>query len=263
MSGRHVAVVAAVILVLCCAGALVGFLVPTGAAGHTGTATSTDAVAAGAPTISDPSPSGTRLAQFMGLSRPRSRLAPNFTLTDESGRARSLRSFRHEVVVLTFLDDRCSALCPVLPQELADAWHDLGRKARHVAFLAVNVDTTSDRPSELAAFSRQFGLDRIGNWTFLTGSPAQLEEVWSMYDVSVVRGRDGSLAYNGLIYFVSPRGEEAYAATPYADETARGTGTLTRANIERWGKGIARVAASLLNAGIGAAAGAAARTSAR
>jgi cytochrome oxidase Cu insertion factor (SCO1/SenC/PrrC family) len=243
VSGRHVAVVAAVILFLCGTGALAGFLVRGGSGGSNPTATT--GVAA-APTASAANPGGSRLAQFMGLSTLGSRPAPAFTLTDASGGALSLRRFRHRVVVLTFLDDRCSALCPALPEELVDAWRDLGSAARHVAFLAVNVDTTSDLPGQLAAFSRQFGLDRIWQWTFLTGPPDQLERVWSEYGESVVHGQGGSVAYNGTIYFISALGEEAYVATPYADETPSGTGTLTSASIHRWGKGIAHVAASLL-----------------
>lgn len=248
VSGRHVAVAAAVVLLLCGGGALAGALVRTGASGRggNGMATTTNTVAAGAPTISSPSPSGTRLAQFMGLSRLGSRRAPSFTLTDESGGQRSLRNFGHEVVVLTFLDDRCSALCPVLPEELVDAWHDLGTTEPHVAFLAVNVDAVRDLPRQLSAFSLQFGLDGIGDWSFLTGSPAQLEKVWRAYDESVIRGPGGSVAYGGTIYFISTAGDEAYVATPYADETANGTGTLTPANIKRWGRGIAQVAESLL-----------------
>lgn len=247
VSGRHVAIAAAVILFLCGTGALVGALVPSDASsgGHTRTAT-TDSVTAGSPTVFAASPGGSRLAQFLGLSTLGPHRAPSFSLTDESGTRRSLRTYRHEVVVLTFLDDRCSALCPVLPEELVDAWHDLGRAAPHVAFLGVNVDALRAHPRQLAAFSLQFGLDTIGDWTFLTGTPAQLEEVWREYDVSVVRGPGSSVAYSGAIYFISTTGEESYVATPYADETANGTGTLTPEDINRWGSGIAQVAASLL-----------------
>jgi cytochrome oxidase Cu insertion factor (SCO1/SenC/PrrC family) len=246
ISGRHVAIGAAAIVLLCAGGALVGALAPNGPSHRAGRTAVTEA-----PTISAPRTEGTGLAAYMGITRPRARPAPDFSLEDQRGADVSLRALSGEAVVLTFLDDRCSALCPALPEELRAASGDLGSSAGHVVFVAVNVDAASPSPQDLARFSAAHGLDMVDHWTFLTGSRARLAETWNAYHVSVEHGRDGELAYTGVIYFISPSGMVAYRATPYADETPQGTGTLTRSSVARWGKGIARYARSLLTGGHG------------
>lgn len=246
ISGRHVAIGAAAIVLLCGAGALVGAFAPDGPTPRAGVTGVT-----GAQTASQSKTEGTGLAAFMGITRPRARRAPDFSLEDQRGAEVSLRALSGEAVVLTFLDDRCSVLCPALPEELRAASRDLGRSAGRVAFVAVNVDVASPSPQDLARFSQEQGLDMVDHWTFLTGGPAQLAGAWKQYGVSVEHGPDGELAYTGVIYFISPSGTVAYRATPYADETPQGTGTLTRSSVTRWGKGIAQFARTLLVGGHG------------
>ena len=68
------------------------------------------------------------------------RPAPNFTLTDQSGESVRLSEFHGKSVVLTFMDSRCTEVCPLIAQEFIDAEKDLGRRARSMVFVGVNVN---------------------------------------------------------------------------------------------------------------------------
>ncbi len=126
--------------------------------------------------------------------------------------------------MLTFLDDLCGDMCPVMAEEIRGAYADLRSSARDVAFVAVNVDVAHRAPADLLAYSSAHGLLSVGPWLFLTGSAGQLSAAWRAYGVSVEPGPDGTMAYTSALYFITPAGDEAYEATPYANELANGTG---------------------------------------
>jgi protein SCO1/2 len=47
---------------------------------------------------------------------------------------------------------------------------------RQLRFLSVSVDPLQDTPASLAAFAKRLGADRPG-WHFVTGAPAQVEQL--------------------------------------------------------------------------------------
>ena len=63
---------------------------------------------------------------LMELSPVPVRPAPRFTPTDQGGQVLSLSSFGGKVVVLEFMDPHCTGICPIVPDEFVDAYHDLG-----------------------------------------------------------------------------------------------------------------------------------------
>jgi cytochrome oxidase Cu insertion factor (SCO1/SenC/PrrC family) len=184
---------------------------------------------------------------FMGISALGEKPAPVFRLADQEGVDVSLAKFRGKAVVLAFLDDLCGPLCPVLAEELRGAYADLGTSARRVAFVGVNVDLRERAPADLLSYSSTYGLLSIRPWFFLTGSHAQLSAVWRAYGVSVEPGPEGTMAYTSALYFITPGGDEAYEATPYANAAANGSGTLPASDIKAWAAGIAGFAEALLS----------------
>src|SRR6266702_2005947 len=58
----------------------------------------------------------TALADLMSLTPLPRTPAPWFTLTDQAGRTMSLSGFRGKVVVLGFMDDHCTDICPIVAQ---------------------------------------------------------------------------------------------------------------------------------------------------
>ena len=242
LTARHLWFAVLVIGTLCLLGALAGVFLPDGG-GPAPKSRTTDTAPKGV------GHSASGIAAFMGLSRLGDRPAPSIRLVDQDRVAVSLAAMRGKVVVLTFLDDRCSALCPVVEEELRGAAADLGRDARKVDFVGVNVDAALRSPADVLAYSSAYGLFSIPSWFFLTGSSAELSATWRKYDITVEEGSRGTVAYTAAIYFVTPAGDEAYEVTPYANELANGTGALSESGIRRWAQGIAEYAAKLISVG--------------
>jgi cytochrome oxidase Cu insertion factor (SCO1/SenC/PrrC family) len=124
------------------------------------------------------------LAQAIaGSSAPVNFPAPPFSLTNQYGRTVTLGSLRGKVVLLTFLDDTCSVDCPLIAQEFREAGQLLGADASRVELVAINYNPLYTQVSYIRAFDNQEGLAGVRNWLYLTGTPAQLRQVWRHYGV--------------------------------------------------------------------------------
>jgi cytochrome oxidase Cu insertion factor (SCO1/SenC/PrrC family) len=145
--------------------------------------------------------------------------APNFTLTDQHGHPVSLASLRGRAVVLTFNDDRCTDLCPLLAQDVVVADRDLGSAARRVVFLSVNANPFYPQVQAVAQWTDQHGLGHVANWVYTTGSPAQLEAVWQLYGVTVEEdAATRTVVHSTGITFIDPAGRiEAVGSFGVAD----------------------------------------------
>lgn len=189
----------------------------------------------------------TPLANLMTLASVPHRKAPGFDLVNQNGRELSLSSLRGRVVVLTFMDPHCRTICPIVSQEFVDAYHDLGRTARHVAFVAVNVNPYFKTPADVAAFSREHGLDAIPSWRYVTGSMQALKQTWRHYTITVeASGPTADVVHTSFVYFIGPNGTERYLASPTDDHTTSGTAYLPANQLTSWGRGIALVARDLI-----------------
>ncbi len=197
----------------------------------------------------------TALADLMSLTPLPRTPAPGFTLTDQAGRTMSLSGFRGKVVVLEFMDDHCTDICPIVAQEFADAYHDLGPAAGKVIFAAVNVNPDYRSVRAVAAFSAEHQLTTITGWHFFTGSLAALRAAWRDYHIEVGPQRPGrDTIHTSAIYFIDPQGNQRYLASPEDEgatkpRTAYGTnnetGYVPPGQMADWGHGIALLARSM------------------
>ena len=115
---------------------------------------------------------------FAGALRPE--IPPqDFRLRDQDGKAVSLRQFRGQVVVLTFMYTTCRDTCPLTATQIRGALDDLDHD---VPALAVSVDPVNDTPERAREFLFKRGLsdDRM---RFLLGSRAQLQPIWKAYGI--------------------------------------------------------------------------------
>lgn len=84
----------------------------------------------------------------------------DFTLTDHTGKVRTLADFRGKVVVMFFGYTRCPDVCPTTMAELKAVKEQLGEDGRRMQVLFVTVDPERDTPRLLAnyvpAFDRSF-----------------------------------------------------------------------------------------------------------
>ena len=188
----------------------------------------------------------TSLANLMALSPVPPRPAPNFTLVDQNGHTLSLASFRGHAVVLEFMDPHCTDICPLVSEEFVGAYHDLGKIASSVAFVAVNVNEYYRGVAAMTTFSDDHQLNTIPSWHFFTGSVGSLKSVWEDYGIYVeAPNPKADIVHTSAVYFIDPTGRERYLATPMDDHTAQGTAYLPPGSLGAWGKGIALVARSL------------------
>jgi cytochrome oxidase Cu insertion factor (SCO1/SenC/PrrC family)/thiol-disulfide isomerase/thioredoxin len=135
--------------------------------------------------------------------------APNFTLTDQYGRPVSLQQFRGRSIVLSFNDDRCTDICTLLAQDIIAADRDLGPVGRHIVFLSVNANPYYPQVSSVRAWTEQHGLAHLDNWIFLTGAPAQLEQVWKRYGVEVIEDPvTRTVVHSTELYFIDTAGRQ-------------------------------------------------------
>jgi protein SCO1/2 len=89
-----------------------------------------------------------------------------FTLTDHTGKPRTLADFRGKVVVMFFGYTQCPDVCPTTMVEMANVMKDLGPAADKVQVLFVTLDPQRDTRELLAqyvpAFDKRF-LGLYGN----------------------------------------------------------------------------------------------------
>ncbi|HWS84229.1 MAG TPA: SCO family protein, partial [Ktedonobacteraceae bacterium] len=81
--------------------------------------------------------------------------APNFSLTDQSGKQISLQQFKGKPVVLTFLYTHCPDVCPLTAERLHSTMLELGKDAHNVSVLAISTDPKRDDGAAALHFSQQ------------------------------------------------------------------------------------------------------------
>ena len=130
---------------------------------------------------------------------------PDFSLTDQAGRAVRLSDFRGRVVALDFIYTRCPLpdVCPRLSANFAY----VAKKLPDVQLLSITIDPQFDTPPVLAGYARRYGANGE-SWRFLTGPMDQIRDVAGLFGLiywpedgsithtvaTAVIGRDGRLA---------------------------------------------------------------------
>jgi protein SCO1/2 len=118
-------------------------------------------------------------AGFDGALLPGGLRAPGFTLTDQRGRRISLRQYRGQVAILTFLATACSPACPLVAQQIRGALDELGRNP--VPVLIVSADPAADTPAAVRRFLAEAAL--AGRVEYLSGTLSELRPVWRAYGI--------------------------------------------------------------------------------
>jgi protein SCO1 len=145
-----------------------------------------------------PTPLGA--AGFAGALRP-SIPPKDFALRDEDGERISLRHYRGQVVVLTFMYSTCQDTCPVTATQIRGALDQVGHD---VPALAVSVDPVNDTPDNAEAFLVKRGLSN-GRMHFLLGTRAQLAPVWKAYGI---RPQGNGFDHSAYVLLIDKRGRQ-------------------------------------------------------
>jgi protein SCO1 len=131
---------------------------------------------------------------------------PNMTLTDQYGQQLPLASLKGKPVLFDFIYTTCPGPCQLLTQHMKLIADQLGPALGHkVSFVSVTVDPEHDRSSRLLDYAKAFNANLKG-WYFLTGSPAQIDEL--MRGFRLERSRDGGGGIDHVLgyFLVGPDG---------------------------------------------------------
>ncbi len=129
-------------------------------------------------------------AGFDGAAIPAGAPAPNFTLRNQDGHSVSLRDYRGQVVVLTFLYSTCGATCIVIAQQIRGALDELPHP---VPVLIVSADPRADTAANVRRFLAQMSLS--GRVSYLDGPLARLRPIWKAYGVAPADGARATVAH--------------------------------------------------------------------
>jgi protein SCO1/2 len=133
---------------------------------------------------------------------------PDFTLTDQNGRAVHLREFRGKIVLLTFIYTRCPLpnFCPLMSKNFASLQERLQKEfPRKFQLLSISIDPEFDRPEVLKEYAARQNADER-TWTFATGIGDEIGAVASLF--GLIHERAGGLINHDLrTALISPDGK--------------------------------------------------------
>jgi protein SCO1/2 len=105
--------------------------------------------------------------------------AASINLGDQNGHPFRLDDQRGRIVLIFFGYTHCPDVCPATLSEYRQIKKLLGGSASQVRFMFITVDPQRDTQAYLKEYLGYFDPDLIG----LTGSEAELEQVWKAYGV--------------------------------------------------------------------------------
>jgi protein SCO1 len=154
--------------------------------------------------------------------------APSFDLTDQSGRRVVLADLSGKVLAVTFIYTTCRDACPVLTAKLASLQKPLGADfGNRVRFVSITVEPEVDTPEVLRAYATAHGAD-LGGWSFLTGPPAQVQDLVRRYGAFARRNRPGDVDHVFLTTLVDRNGMMRVQYLGYRFDPAEMLGDLER-----------------------------------
>jgi len=149
--------------------------------------------------------------------------APAIDLRDQTGARTTIAALRGHAVLLTFLDSRCTNLCPIEGAQLAAVQRRLPAAKRPV-LVVVSVNPADTRAS-VARFVREAGWTTP--WRWLLGTRTALAPVWRAYHIGVRLSHGqavqtgnttirvaGSVVHTIALYVIDPTGHERYGYLP-------------------------------------------------
>ncbi|MGB4810930.1 MAG: SCO family protein [Methylophilaceae bacterium] len=132
-----------------------------------------------------------KLAGFVGEDITGADFAKPLTLTDHTGKPRTMSNFKGKVVVMFFGYTHCPDVCPTTMSDLKQTMKLLGDKANEVQVLFITVDPERDTQAVLAQFVPYFDQRFLG----LRGNEKETNDTlanFKVYHAKVDEKSDGS-----------------------------------------------------------------------
>ena len=150
------------------------------------------------------SPAAEDASGFAGATPPPNLPVRDFALRDQAGRPASLREYRGQVVVLTFMYSTCKDTCPLTAVTIRGAMDEVGHD---VPALAISVDPAHDTPDTAEAFLLKESLTP-NRMRFLMGTRAQLQPIWKAYGI---RPQGQGYEHSAYVFVLDKHGRERSA----------------------------------------------------
>src|SRR5258708_25941102 len=132
---------------------------------------------------------------------------PDVSLIDQHGHAISLASLKGKPVLIDFIYTSCASTCPVLTSKIAAVARELGPALNSVTIVSITLDPEHDGPAQLAAYAKSQGADS-NSWRFLTGKPADIDQVLAAFKLRRMRESDGSIMHSVSAFLLGPDGHQ-------------------------------------------------------
>jgi len=132
--------------------------------------------------------------------------APDFTLIDQDGKRFLSTNLSGKIVVLDFIYTTCTDVCPLFTANFARLQRQLATEHRsEIVLISITTDPEIDSPKVLKAYAQRYGAD-FGNWAFLTGTEAQLKEVWKGFGIRVIHKGRGLVQHDSVTTLIDRQG---------------------------------------------------------
>jgi protein SCO1/2 len=133
---------------------------------------------------------------------------PEVSLVDQHGSAVSLASLKGKPVLIDFIYTSCASTCPMLTAKMAAIAHQLGPAlGADVTIVSISLDPEHDSPTALAKYAKSHDADGPG-WIFLTGPPAQIDQVLALFKLRRTREGDGTITHSISAFLLGPDGHQ-------------------------------------------------------
>ena len=133
---------------------------------------------------------------------------PDVSLIDQHGSAVSLASLKGKPVLIDFIYTSCASTCPVLTAKMVSVARELGPAlGANVTMVSITLDPEHDSPAQLAGYAKSQGADANG-WLFLTGKPAQIDQVLAQFKLRRMHESDGSIMHSVSAFLLGPDGHQ-------------------------------------------------------
>ena len=161
--------------------------------------------------------SGSRDAYRGSIIRGDHRL-PAFTLEEWNGARVDSRRLRGKVVLVTFLETKCTQACPLIADHI-----DLGlarlraSERRDVYAIAISTHPGDDTRESVRRFLRKHGV--LGELHYLRGPESRLRPVWRAFHVASALDSGDASAHSAPVRIFDRSGRWVTTLHPHADLT--------------------------------------------
>jgi protein SCO1/2 len=135
--------------------------------------------------------------------------APDFALTDQSGKPVRSADLRGKVLLVGFVFTTCNGSCPATTHRMGLVQRELQArgllKGGRVRLVSITLDPKRDTPEVLRGYMRLYDADPA-SWSFLTGEPGRVAKVVSAWGMWAKPAANGQLDHPSRVFLVDPRG---------------------------------------------------------